>query len=422
MRNILLLFGFYMLFGFAIGQQSIRVMHYNLLQFGNPCNGVDLKDKYDWLGTILDHHKPDIFTVNEIGENPLFSNAIKSVSFDYSSTIEYGPTSNKAGSDIVNRLFYNTGKILLLQTQTIDNNLRDINVYELYIKGSGLNEGNDSLKLTCIVAHFKAQNNASSASQRAVAAQSVMNWIQANGQGKHVMLLGDLNIYNPAEAAFQTIVFNNNEEIRLLDATGKSSGWGGSGNAIVHTQSTRSNSPDCGSGGGMDDRFDMILMNRKLMEDSSGLHYVDGTYAAFGNDGNSYNQELNCSGNTVVPVSVCLALRQMSDHLPVVVELVAEGVVSIQKDYLLKGIQIKVLGNPVGEHLQLLLEYEDEKAVRGNYFLEVFDASGRIVSQLALEFTNEEISINTSFWGSGLYLIKLRDREGRWISRAFLKR
>ena len=421
MRNILLLFCLCMFGGHVNGQQPIRIMHYNLLQFGNPCPGVDLLDKYDWLGSILEHYKPDIFTVNEIGDNVLFANGIKSVSFDYSSSISFAPFTNEAGSDIVNQLFYNNRKFSLLNSSVIANPLRDINVYELYVKGSGLNGGEDSLRLSCIVAHFKAQDNASSRNQRAVAAQSIMNWIQANGQDRYVMLMGDLNIYNSSETAFQTLVFNSNQSIRLVDATGKSSGWSGSSNAIIHTQSTRSNSPDCGSGGGMDDRFDMILMGQKLMEDSSKLHYVTNSYAAFGNDGNSYNQELKCSGNTSVPVNVCVALKQMSDHHPVVVELVAEGVVSNEKQYLLSGVHMNIHGNPFGDQLRISLDYTQAKVASQQLVLDIFDASGKLMDHILLDKTSSDFVLQTAAWPKGFYFLRLSDERGRWIGEGVVR-
>ena len=403
----------------GMAQQPIRVMHYNLLNFGNDCTGADVLDKYNWLGTILEHYQPDIFTVNEISPNVLFSNGIKTASFDYTTTIGFANITNQAGSDIVNQLFYNTNKFELRDESVITNPLRDINVYTLYVKGSG--GSNDSLFLTCIVAHFKAQDNSSAATQRQVAAQSIMNWIQANGVDKHILVLGDFNVYSNNEAAFQTMVFNTNSQIRLADPGGKASGWGGGSNAIIHTQSTRSNSPDCGSGGGMDDRFDMILASKKIMDDLNGLHFVAGSYAGYGNNGDSYNMELVCSGSGSVPIAVCAALKQNSDHLPVVLELLAEGVVSNERLNSLRGVELRILGNPVEQELSLELSVDAAKSFKVPFTLEILDGIGKRQHIQVLFPLNERIYIPTISWPVGVYHLIIRDDQGRRLTQTFLK-
>ncbi|MEM6806613.1 MAG: hypothetical protein AAF696_34755, partial [Bacteroidota bacterium] len=77
----------YFLLSTAFGQQSIKLMHYNLLNFGNTCGNVPVLNKYAWLNTILEEARPDVFTVNEINPNPIFSNGIVSRSFDYTNAI-----------------------------------------------------------------------------------------------------------------------------------------------------------------------------------------------------------------------------------------------------------------------------------------------------------------------------------------------
>ena len=201
----------------------------------------------------------------------------------------------------------------------------------------------DTSFLYCIVAHLKAGNSGSDENLRSLAANSIMNWVENNAQGENVLLLGDLNLYNSSEPAFQTLVFNSIDSIRFYDPAGKQNGWAGSANAWVHTQSPRTSSQDCGSGGGMDDRFDMILGSKAVKDGLKGITYLPATYATFGNDGDSYNQELTCDGSPL-PSSLCGTLKNMSDHLPVIVELELADAVGIEDELAGNEFSIEFLG------------------------------------------------------------------------------
>jgi hypothetical protein len=86
---------------------------------------------------------------------------------------------------------------------------------------------------------------------------------------------------------------------------------------MTHTQSSRVlDIGDGGSTGGMDDRFDQILVSYAL-DDGSGLSYVANSYFAFGNDSYHLNAAVNAMPNQVVGLAVANALYYGSDHLPV---------------------------------------------------------------------------------------------------------
>jgi hypothetical protein len=95
------------------------------------------------------------------------------------------------------------------------------------------------------------------------------------------------------------------------------------GFAPYHTQSPHNNNsslgsppPPGGSNGGMDDRFDFLLISATL-QDAIGLTYTTSTYRAFGNDGLHFNNDINDA--PVQPLAD--ALHASSDHLPVQMEL-----------------------------------------------------------------------------------------------------
>lgn len=82
--------------------------------------------------------------------------------------------------------------------------------------------------------------------------------------------------------------------------------------AGIHTQSTRSEQFGGGASGGLDDRFDFILISQSLQDE-----VLVTSYAAFGNDGSHFDQSINDGSNDSVSVEVANALYYASDHLPV---------------------------------------------------------------------------------------------------------
>ena len=60
---------------------------------------------------------------------------------------------------------------------------------------------------------------------------------------------------------------------------------------------------EVGSNGGMDSRFDMILMSNARWCRQVNYTTRLGTYEAIGNDGNHFNEPINHGINTVVPAT-----------------------------------------------------------------------------------------------------------------------
>ncbi|MEZ4827366.1 MAG: hypothetical protein R3C61_13965 [Bacteroidia bacterium] len=397
---------------FSIHSQSqlrIRVMHYNLLSFGPPCTNVTITNKYNWLGTILEQYRPHLFTVNELGPNIAYANGIKSLSFDYTDRVSYADFTNNANANIVNQLFYDNEIFAYTGVEVIGGFLRDINVYHLYIKPTTTTPGVDTVFLDCIVAHYKAGDTQTDANTRANMAQAVMNYINAKGKGRNILVMGDFNVYSHNEAAFQTMVFNPDSTIRLIDPAGKQNGWNGSANAIIHTQSPRQSSQDCGSGGGMDDRFDFILASAAIMGDTAGIGYVPGTYAAYGNDGNSYNQELLCSNSGSVPATVCSAMKQMSDHLPVVMQLEVPGITAVDKQTHFQST-LRVFTAP--EKGEIKLMFDNSLLPGGPAKVRLFSLWGQELSVLEIAPGVNEAVISGVRIPAGVYFLRWENEKG----------
>ncbi len=385
-----------------IGQTTgtFRVVHYNLLQFGNTCGNVTVTQKYSWLADILNHARPDIFTVNEIAPSAVLARGIRQISFAYTDQMEYAPFTNTAGSDIINMLFYNKSLFGFKSVEVIGNSIRDIDAYKMYLKPEVVSTV-DTLWFYIIVAHLKAGSTTADQNARNVSAQQVRTWTENLAPGYPVIMNGDFNVSTAAETAWQTLVLQGDTFTRFNDPINKQNGWAGAGNALYHTQSTRLSSTDCGSGSGMDDRFDFILMNRYLKPGFSDIEALTNTYQAVGNDGNSYDQELTCTGTGSVSTFVCGRLKLMSDHLPVMMDFAYPALNEIDP---LKGALYTVTqSGPSGLTLSRL---EDQSRLE----VAVYDLNGRVLGSDIWERTEPSITLDHLPAGQ-LLLIQLNDLD-----------
>jgi len=175
--------------------------------------------------------------------------------------------------------------------------------------------------------HLAAGSGAAAA--RESGALSVRSNADGLGTGVRAFYVGDFNFYSNTEGAYLTFLANGNGQ--AFDPLG-TGGWGGSSNAIKHTQSPRDIQTGL-VGGGMDDRFDLHLATAQLL-DSEGFSMISGTYRAFGNDGQHYNVAISAGGNNYFfgesarSNLLAQALFDASDHVPVLVDYQVPAVMS----------------------------------------------------------------------------------------------
>jgi hypothetical protein len=181
--------------------------------------------------------------------------------------------------------------------------------------------------------HYRADTSANDQAQRAAEATAVRLHAlgsDALGEGAHALFAGDHNMRSSSETAFQTLISPGpgqaNDPINRLGTWNNNSAF-----ADVHTQSPCTSG--CGAGGGMDDRFDFQLVTGEFL-DGEGLSYISNSYRAFGNNGTTFNvniNERNASNElintypfngvtTYTNAQVLDALRNATDHLPVVAD------------------------------------------------------------------------------------------------------
>lgn len=297
---------------------TIRIMQYNLLNYGNSANQYSYKDPR--LTTIVQHVQPDIIGANEIDNSSAHSQHL--VSTVLGSGWAKGSYINSNNEVQTNMLFWRTDKFGLKSEQSIYHNLRDIIAYKLYYKDN-ITVPHDTVFLTVIIAHLKASQGTQEEAQRAQETQAVVNYLNSLGTQGNYIFMGDLNLYTSTEQAYQNLINAVSPNAKLYDPINMPGDWNGDNSfAAIHTQATRTAQlSDGGVNGGLDDRFDFQLVSNYIMADVAGMKYIPGTYKAVGQDGLHLNDALiDMPVNTSAPTNVIQALYEMSDHLPVVAD------------------------------------------------------------------------------------------------------
>ncbi len=311
-------------------QDTIRYMQYNLLNYGNiesycsaTANPTALKD--GWIRTIVDYVKPDIFACVEIGASAsvvqhLLDEVLNTNGIAY---WEKTAISNFAGSSIVNMLYYNSEKFGLKAQDAVITEPRDINIYKFYLKSGDLATNPDTTFFYAIVAHLKAGNTGEDELARAASTNTLMQYLTVAYQPGNYLISGDFNLYKSSEQAYVNLLNWNFQSYRFFDPVDKPGNWNNNSNfSELHTQSTHTSGNGCPSTGGLDDRFDFILISDDIKNGHGGMLAIPESYHAVGQDGEHFNSAINAPPqNPAAPQDVIDALYGNSDHLPVVMDI-----------------------------------------------------------------------------------------------------
>jgi endonuclease/exonuclease/phosphatase family metal-dependent hydrolase len=234
------------------------------------------------------------------------------------------------------------------------------------------------------------------------------NYLNYFPEGTKFIISGDLNLYKSTEPAYVKLLAGEPGNYgQSFDPINRPGNWHNSSSfADIHSQSTRTTDlGDDGSTGGMDDRFDFILVSAPLLE-----KVIPGSYKAFGNDGNHFNQAINSGTNSAVSTEVANALHSASDHLPVIVEI----------DFtLVSGISDEV--NETPERFKLEQNYPNpfnpktiinyELRITSYVTLNIYNMLGQEIAVLVSETQsagNHAIEWDGSGFASGIYYYIIR--------------
>ena len=405
----------------ANAQDTLTVMQYNLLEYGNYLSGFadcyetnnNTQRKDECIRTIMDYVKPDILTVCEFGATQALHNAFINHNLNING-VNYWQSDdiiNYAGSNIINHIFFDSRKIGLKKHVALRTSPRDTDVYELYLKTPSLAAG-DTIKLVCIVAHPKAGQGYEA--NRYALMQVAMDYVNQHYPTDNVLIMGDFNMYGASESGYRLLTQTyTNPNICFIDPLANIGGVGQWNNnslfAPFHTQSTRYYSEECFSSGGLDDRFDFILMADEIAFSYNHLRYVQGSYKAIGNDGYHFNQSVNQGNNTSVPAEVAEALYDGSDHLPVTMKIAVNaylGMNEAEKTVL----QASVSPNPASD--KAIVHFFNP--AQGQVQLELYSLQGQLLQRESAYFSSgsQQFELSLQDLTKGFYLLRIRHGDG----------
>ena len=409
------LFIFLFLFWIALpswAQDTLTVMQYNLLYYGNYNSGFadcyetnnNTQRKDECIRTIVDYVKPDIFTVCEFGATAALQNNFLRHNLNINGA-NYWQSDN-----IINHIFYDSRKLGLKKHIALRTNPRDTDVYELYLKTKSLAAG-DTVKLICIVAHLKA-GQGFEASRRAQI-QTAMDYLNQHYPHDNALIMGDFNMYGASESGYRLLTQTySNPEVLFIDPLGSAGvgEWNCNGQfAAYHTQSTRSYSDECFSAGGLDDRFDFILMADEIKFSYNHMRYVNNSYHAVGNDGRHYNQSVNQGSNTAVPTAVAEALFDGSDHLPVTMKIAIDVHLGVE-DNEAQSLYASVAPNPASDRAVVSFFNPSQ----GQLQFELYSLQGQLLQRSTSAFGegSQQYELGLQGLTKGFYLLRIKHDRG----------
>ena len=383
-------------------QESLQVMFYNLLEFpeANPPNREFI------LRDILNTYEPDIFMVcelqNEIAGNLILDESLNDTEDLYESAVYV--TNQSSASNLQQLLYFRKDKFILESQENIVNGTRDINHYTLKVRTANINT--DPVFLEVYVAHLKSSQGGANQAERLAMVQEFVTNTEALSPDSFVIFAGDFNLYTSTEPAYIELLDPTNA-IPMVDPIDTPGSWNNNLNfQDIHTQSTRESSGPfgAGAGGGLDDRFDFIMLSENMLTNPK-MRYIPYTYAAYVNNGNCFNLSINdesCTGT--FPQETRELLYQMSDHLPVVLQLeTEEEIVLSAEEMTTVNPLVEIQQNPVSEILTLQIPTE------GTFDFEIFDILGQEIMAFSSE-GRENLLVDVSKLPSGVYFLKVQSQ------------
>lgn len=279
-----------------------KIMSYNSLNY--PGSTATLRNPY--FSTVISNANPDILVMQEMtsqaGVNAFLTNVLIPINSNYTAgTFLDGP-------DTDNAIFFKSSYFSFISNTPISTSLRDINEFKLLHISTG-----DTLRIYSV--HLKASTGSDNELQRLAEVTLLRNVTDALPSYSEFIVCGDFNFYGSNEPAYQKLLDKSTRGyfIDLFNLTGT---WNDPSYAQYHTQSPRTRQFGGGATGGMDDRFDLILLSQAIYE-TGLISYIPNSYTAYGNDGLHYNDSINRPLNIAVGQTIADAIHYASDHIPV---------------------------------------------------------------------------------------------------------
>lgn len=313
--RISLILAFFLVFippVFPLQKQDFKIVSWNLLEF----SGSNESDRIKEYRLILDEIDPDILLVQEMESLNAVKLFLNEVLNHTKKIFKYGRFFDGPDSD--NAAYFKKRYFKLISTQQIPTSFRDITEYQFKVK----NGPGKSVNFRIYSTNFKEGKKVGDEQMRTNSAQTLRTYLDGLPSNLPFMVCGSLNFYSSEEDGFNILTADSGSTAgRLKDPLNASGKWHDNKNfSKLHTQSTRKKKIGKGASGGLDDRFDMILIS-SWFENNEQLSYLPNSYITFGNDGNHFNKAVNKPKNKLITKTLADSLHKTSDRLPIELKL-----------------------------------------------------------------------------------------------------
>ncbi|MGU9939940.1 hypothetical protein ACNFNZ_15360 [Empedobacter brevis] len=385
-------------------QETLNTMFYNVFKFPNSLP----QNRQFILKNILDEYQPDLFMICELvsenGADLILNTSLQNQPDKFARALFVADSTN-LDDPLQTMVFYNTRKLTLVNQQKIPTVYRDINQYSFQLNITS----NDTIRLEVFVAHLKSSTGPANRQIRLEMVQEVTKSLKKlTRPNTYVLFAGDFNFYNSSEPAYQEIL-NPTNAILMIDPLNAPGNWqNNAAFSYLHTQSTRVSNVGFGSGtnagasGGLDDRFDFIMMSENF-KNSTHLSYVNESYKAYGNNGDCLDKDVkdpNCTG--IYSQTLRTNLYNMSDHLPVVMQF------KIHENLNTKTFESKPFiwlqsSNITNDKIMIGIDKTQLNAQ--NNILFIYNSIGQFVQSVHIN-NQSNITIDCQGLAAGIYYIK----------------
>jgi len=321
---------------------TIKVMAYNVLNYGDLCQGpTSLLDGY--LKTIIQYANPDLLSCEKMIAFPIsptdpanlaveITNNV--LNADFPNKYAYATPSNTSGDSKMSVLFYNKQKFTFVSMQTIVSYISDFNLYKLYYNDPNLTITHDTTYLYVLVNH--TQSGSSSTARDQQETQEMQALRSKFAYLPNLINMGDFNLRSSYEAGYQAITTSADSTTKMSDPPfypdkvfAYPANWDNDpvDYSSYLTTSTRklTNVPNtCGTSGGASSWYDHIFISPWLVKGTNYISYIPKSYQTIGNDGKRVDEDINSPipvVNTSAPSAVIDALFQFSNKYPVTIKL-----------------------------------------------------------------------------------------------------
>ena len=325
---------------------TIKVMAYNVLSYGDDCQGPTTSlDNY--FRVIAQYAAPDLMGCEKINAFPftpgaagnladeILTNVLDSVSMD---TYNYAAPTNATNLDKMSVLFYNKKKLAYIRTENLLSLSSDFDFYTFFYRDPNLAITKDTTFLYALVCH--TQSGSSSLERDYQDSTTISILRKKFAFFPNLIIMGDFNTTGSYEKGYQSIINSNDSTTKMSDppyypdqVLKYPGDWNTIPDYVSHylTTSTGSlpNVPNsCGTSAGGKGWYDHIFISPWLVNGTNYMKYVPNSYESIGNDGARLGVSINSNVpviNSSAPSNVLDALFQFSDKYPVMLSLVIKA-------------------------------------------------------------------------------------------------